>query len=239
MKNLLLFCSLFIFGFSWGQEKIYGNKEPYEQAEVVPQYVGKSGFKKDFYENLNISKLASDKDYFANVEFIIEKDGSMSAIKSSGDDKVFNVEVIRAFKTLNIKWKSAENEGNSVRYHVETSVSKSVVPKGTNEVPNLFGRKKTDTKKLYKVVEQLPQYPRGIANFKSLIKNEVGDSIESYTFTADFIIETDGTLSDVIISGEDQEKNEAIKKAIEKHSVKWFPAKFEGQNVRFRFPVKF
>lgn len=239
MKNIILFCSLFIFGFSWAQEKIYGNEEPYEQADIVPQYVGKSSFKKDLFENLNLSKLPSDKDYFANVEFIIEKDGSMSAIKSSGDDKAFNTEVVRAFKTVNIKWKGAENEGKKVRYHVETSVSKSVVPKGTGSIPNMFGRKKIDTKKLYEVVEQLPWYPRGINNFKSLIKSEVGNSIESYTFTADFIIETDGTLSDVKISGDNSAKNEAIKKAIEKHSVKWFPAKVDGQNVRFRFSVKF
>lgn len=239
MKNIILFCSFFIFGFSCGQEKIYGNEEPYEQADLVPQYIGKSTFKKDLFENLNLLKFPSNKDYFANVEFIIEKDGSMSAIKSSGDDKAFNTEVVKAFKTLNIKWKSAENENKKVRYHVATSVSKSVIPKGASSVPNLFGRKKIDTKKLYEVVEQLPWYPRDITNFKSLIKSEVGNSIESYTFTADFIIETDGNLSDVKISGDNPEKNETIKKAIEKHPVKWFPAKVDGQNVRFRFPVKF
>lgn len=206
---------------------------------MVPQYIGKSSFKKDLFDNINFSKLASDRDYFTNVEFIIEKDGSMSAIKSSGDDKGFNAEVLRAFKTINIKWKAAENEGKLVGYHVATSVSKSVVPRGTGNPEKLFGRKKMDTKKLYQTVEQLPYYPKGLESFKKLILNEGGVFIEGYTFTADFIIETDGTLSDVKIYGDDQRKNEAIKEAVQKQSVKWFPAKVEGQNVRFRFPVKF
>lgn len=59
------------------EEKIYGNKEPYEQAEKFPQFKGEiTQFKKILFEKLDIKKFNdSNEIYFSELSFIIEKDG--------------------------------------------------------------------------------------------------------------------------------------------------------------------
>lgn len=242
MRQFFIFLAIILCYFSSAQkkEKIYGNEPPYEQADVFPQYKsGEVGFRTELYSNLNFSKIDLTKDHYTKLEFIIEKDGSMSNIKSSGDDSAFNSEVVYAVKKIKTSWKGAENEGKTVRYHVNTSVSKSVIPRGTNNAPNMFGKKKIDTQKLYERVGQQPYYRGGISRFKELITSELGETIEDYPFTARFIVELDGSLSAIEILGDQEDKNAKIKDIIEKHEAKWLPAKFEGQDVRFRFSVKF
>ena len=242
MRQFFIFLAIILCYFSSAQkkEKIYGNEPPYEQADVFPQYKsGEVGFRTELYSNLNFSKIDLTKDHYTKLEFIIEKDGSMSNIKSSGDDSAFNSEVVYAVKKIKTSWKGAENEGKTVRYHVNTSVSKYVIPKGTNSAPNMFGKKKIDTQELYERVEQLPHYRGGISRFKELIASELGETVANYPFTARFVVELDGSLSAVEILGEQDDKNAKIKEVIEKHQIKWFPAMVGGRNVRFRFPVKF
>lgn len=242
MKKFLIIFSIVFCGLVSAQktEKIYGNEDPYEQADIFPEYTtGQSGFKTELHQNLDLSKLNLNLDHYAKLEFIIEKDGSMSGIKSSGENQAFNAEVISALKKIKTKWQSAENEGKKVRYHVSTSVSHDREARGMADRPNMFGKKKVDSKKIFEYIHQRPHFHGGIDHFKDIIKSELGKTIENYSFTAQFIIETDGSLSDIIINGEDKEKNESIQKAIQNCKQKWLPAKFDDQNVRSRLMVKF
>lgn len=67
----------------------------------------------------------------------------------------------------------------------------------------------------------------------------MGNTIENYPFTVSFIVETDGNMSDIQVTGQDKDKNELIRKEVEKNTLKWNPAQHEGRDVRVRFPVKF
>lgn len=220
--------------------KIYGNEKPYEQAETFPVFLSEqSGFRKQLDTHIDFSKLDTDKDYDSQLEFIIEKDGSMSSVKSSGDYPVFNTEVEAAVKKIKAKWQAAVDEGIKVRYHVSMPVSHHREERGMASPYNMFGKKKADSRNLYTTVEVLPYCKGGIGRFKNTVASGLGKTIENYPFTVSFIVETDGNLSDIQVTGQDKDKNELIRKEVVKNTLKWNPAQHEGRDVRFRFPVKF
>ena len=109
----------------------------------------------------------------------------------------------------------------------------------TIRVQNMFGEKKVDSKNVFSIVDQSAEFFGGTGKFKSKIKNELGNEIENYLFELNFIVEIDGSLSDIKIVGNNDEKNEHIKKTIFNIKEKWNPAKIEGQNVRSYFRINF
>ena len=55
-----------------------------------------------------------------------------------------------------------------------------------------------------------------------------------------FIVEVDGTLSDISAKGENQSFNEEIERAVKSIQTKWIPAEVKGEKVRSKYyvPVK-
>ena len=55
-----------------------------------------------------------------------------------------------------------------------------------------------------------------------------------------FIVEVDGTLSDISAKGENQSFNEEIERAVKSIQTKWIPAEVKGEKVRSKHyvPVK-
>lgn len=223
------------------EEKIYGNKKPYEQADVIPQFKGEiSQFKKILFDKLDLKKFKDDnKIYFSELSFIIEKDGSVSSVKAEGDEKEFNTEVINAFKKMKTEWIAAGTTNWKVRYHVSVPVSysKKQLGKASSNKYNFFGDKKISTLEIFTAVEQKPVYTKG--DFKNNIRSKIGDLADSYPFTMTFVVERDGQCSDLKISGTDEEKNEKLKRAILPIIEIWIPAKVNGQAVRCKYGINF
>ncbi|MCU7617616.1 energy transducer TonB [Chryseobacterium sp. PBS4-4] len=62
-------------------------------------------------------------------------------------------------------------------------------------------------------------------NSKGVIKSE-----------AQFVISEEGTVSDIIISGDNKSMNKAMERAIKTLSkAKWKPAELDGKPIKFRF----
>jgi periplasmic protein TonB len=95
-------------------------------------------------------------------------------------------------------------------------------------------------------IEQQPEYPGGLDKFRAFISNNM-DEIEDENFTggkvfATFVVEKDGTISDVkIIRDAGFGTKEAVLKAIKKNKVKWNAAEQNGKKVRcsYMLPVTF
>ena len=223
------------------EEIIYGNKKPFEQADILPQFKGEiTQFKKILFEKLDIKKFNdSNEIYFSELSFIIEKDGSVSSIKAEGDEKEFNTEVINAFKKMKAEWIAARTTNWAVRYHVSVPVtySKNEMVKGNSDKYRFFGDKKISTLDIFTAVEQKPVYTKG--DFKNNIRLKIGDLADSYPFTMTFVVERDGQCSDLKIFGIDEEKNEKIKRAILPIKEIWIPAKVSGQTVRCKYGINF
>ena len=76
-----------------------------------------------------------------------------------------------------------------------------------------------------------------LQNFdSSVIENETGEEIKA---VVTFVVERDGTISNIKVSGTNTDFNKEAEKTIKGIKGKWNPAKFQGENVRsyFRFPI--
>lgn len=76
-----------------------------------------------------------------------------------------------------------------------------------------------------------------LQNFdSSVIENETGEVVKA---VVTFVVERDGTISNIKVSGANTDFNKEAEKTIKGIKGKWNPAKFQGENVRsyFRFPI--
>ena len=76
-----------------------------------------------------------------------------------------------------------------------------------------------------------------LQNFdSSVIENETGEVVKA---VVTFVVERDGTISNIKVSGTNTDFNKEAEKTIKGIKGKWNPAKCQGENVRsyFRFPI--
>ncbi|HCO20158.1 MAG TPA: energy transducer TonB [Flavobacteriaceae bacterium] len=76
-----------------------------------------------------------------------------------------------------------------------------------------------------------------LQNFdSSVVENETGEVVKA---VVTFVVERDGTISNIKVSGTNKDFNKEAEKTIKGIKGKWNPAKFQGENVRsyFRFPI--
>ena len=76
-----------------------------------------------------------------------------------------------------------------------------------------------------------------LQNFdSSVVENETGEVVKA---VVTFVVERDGTISNIKVSGANIDFNKEAEKTIKGIKGKWNPAKFQGENVRsyFRFPI--
>ena len=76
-----------------------------------------------------------------------------------------------------------------------------------------------------------------LQNFdSSVIENETGEVVKA---VVTFVVERDGTISNIKVSGANTDFNKEAEKTIKGIKGKWNPAKFQGENVRsyFRLPI--
>jgi len=94
-------------------------------------------------------------------------------------------------------------------------------------------------------VEQQASFPGGIASFRTEFLNHIKtkDIKQKGVFrtTVSFVVEKDGTVSDVKAEGANADFNAASVAAVKKIKTKWIPAISDGKPVKsqFRFPAAF
>lgn len=94
-------------------------------------------------------------------------------------------------------------------------------------------------------VEQQASFPGGIAAFRTEFVNNIKtkDIKQKGVFrtTVSFMVEKDGTISDVKAQGANADFNTANVAAVKKIKTKWIPAMSDGKPARsqFRFPAAF
>lgn len=126
MKKLivlvLLVCSAKIFA----QERAITDKEIvpsndiiYEEADKTPEYPGGINvFRRYFSQNFNINNITGTGIMRSEVQFVISKEGIITDITVTGNNRSMNREMERTIKALSItRWKPAEIKGQPVKYH--------------------------------------------------------------------------------------------------------------------------
>ena len=71
---------------------------------------------------------------------------------------------------------------------------------------------------------------------KLISKNKPTPSVMLYT-TLTFIIEPDGTMSNILAEGENQSFNKEMERTLKTITDKWIPAEIKGKKVRFYYNV--
>ena len=83
--------------------------------------------------------------------------------------------------------------------------------------------------------EDLPEEEK--KEFQKLIsENKPTPSVMLYS-TLTFIIEPDGTMSNILAEGENQSFNKEIERTLKTIKDKWIPAEIKGKKVRFYYNV--
>lgn len=108
---------------------------------------------------------------------------------------------------------------------------------GTTELQELDLKKYKS--EIFNEVEKPAEFSAGINVFRQkLLKNFKFKNIKSKTSEKcelTFIIERDGTLTDIKANGTNESFNNEAIRAVSKIKDKWIPAEIDGYKVRYRF----
>ncbi|WP_407486294.1 energy transducer TonB [Elizabethkingia anophelis] len=130
-------------------------------------------------------------------------------------------------------------EGIRIYYVNEIAIGHDEIEKSEND-SKISDVNDTD---VYDTVDQVADYVGGMDKFRNLFNGGFDNSSvkDEGTFktTVTFIIERDGSISDIKASGPDYDFNRETERTIKSIKGKWTPAKINGYPVRsrFRFPV--
>lgn len=224
----------------------------FQVVEYMPEYPGGMGACIEFIKN-NVKYPAKaevlKREGKVIVQCTIEKDGTLSDIKVARSvSPELDQEAIRVVSTMP-KWKPGMQRGKAVRVRYSLPVTFKL--EGNNkkastneEDPRITG---PDANGVYTVVEDMPQYPGGMQACLDFIGKNTQypatahkDGIQGRVIVQ-FIVEKDGTLSNVRIvrSVRQDVDDEAIR--VVKTMPTWTPGKLKGKAVRCKYtlPVAF
>ena len=222
--------------------KLYADDHfPYRKADTMPTFEGGGPVK--FREW--IAERVGDRDpdgelidVRASLRLVIEKDGSITNL--SVDDRVPAWLVERIGKALDSvpRWTPAVLRGEKVRIQASLQL--------------LFGkaaeRAKADSPKdgddAFLIVEQMPTFRGGDLNtFRDWVKLNVKYPADMYKqgiegrVVATFIINRDGSLSDVkILQSPEAEFSREVLSVLGR-SPKWTPGQQKGKTVRVKYTI--
>lgn len=100
--------------------------------------------------------------------------------------------------------------------------------------------KAPSTTEVYESVDQEAEFPGSLNSFRNKIAENFDNSAMeggegTLKTTVTFIVERDGTISDVKASGSNPDFNSEAVRTVKSIRTKWVPAKINGQPVRQRF----
>lgn len=248
-----------------------GEEETFIVVEEMPTFgSGKDDeFRNWVVANLKYPKEAADKGIKGRVfvQFIVSKDGSLNKAKViRGVHPLLDAEALRLINS-SPKWNPGKQRGVAVDVSytfpitfgdgeeartiqaqgLKTSNPAQEISNSDEKVLYLMDEK-VEEEEVFLVVEQMPSFGSGDANdFRSWVaanmkypKEAIEKEIQGRVFVQ-FIIEKDGTVSNVKIirSADPILDKEAIR--IVQSSPKWNPGKQKGKVVRvsYTFPITF
>ncbi|MCD0454986.1 energy transducer TonB [Chryseobacterium sp. LC2016-27] len=100
------------------------SNEP-EVAAVLAKFEGGiDAFRNKVMNKFDVSAFQDEASVSTTVTFIVERDGTISDIKTNGKDASFNAEAIRTIKAVKGKWEPGKNKkGESVRSYFKFPIT--------------------------------------------------------------------------------------------------------------------
>ena len=137
MKKILLLVLISFVNFSYAQIDSlsgivqHGPQPKYDETKNSQQIIDKSPefpggttkFRELIAKNVDTKKVKGSDVVKCELKFFIEKDGSISDIKTIGSNSDFNREVVNAVSKIKKKWQPAESKGEKIRYQYRIPVT--------------------------------------------------------------------------------------------------------------------
>ena len=229
----------------------------FEVVEKMPEFPngGMPGLMKYLSDNIRYPEAAKVAGIQGRVTvvFVVDKDGSITNVKTlRGVDAELDKEAIRVISSMP-KWIPGMQKGKAVKVRYTVPVmfrlpNKSVEGK-VNEIVVKGVAKPSDnvTGDVYEVVEQMPEFPGGMAGLIQYITKNLRYPEEAKAkgiqgrVTVRVVVNTEGkvTNAEVLRSVDPALDAEALRVA--SSLPDWKPGMKDGKpvNVRFIFPVNF
>lgn len=115
-------------------------------------------------------------------------------------------------------------------------------PPNTGVGKAVDAKPQVSTTTVYEKVEQEAEFPGGLNAFRQYVGEEfdrdiVEDLDDKVTTTLTFVVERDGSITDVKATGGPAEFREEAIRTVKSIRRKWTPAKIDGKPVRYRYRV--
>lgn len=251
MRTLFILCLFLLSGSFFAQsqteQKVYEDIYKNLEEKAKPNY----NWLEYLNQNLNYPEAALKNNIQGNVsvEFIVEKDGSISQPRIiRGKDIGYGIpeEALRLINNMP-KWKPGRQKNQPVRSYFTLPISfslpqeprladlKLTVPDLNEASPEK--QQEIDENYIYKVVQVMPKPTFNEADFfiKNLIYPEQAreNKVQGRVYVQ-FVVEKDGSITDVkVIRGRELGNGipeEAVR--VVKAMPKWTPAMMDGKVVR-------
>ncbi len=228
------------------------NDSIYQIVEQIPKFPGgESALMEYVSKNVAYPEEAKEKEIQGRVfiGFVVEKDGSVSNVKvlrgiGGGCDE----EAVRVIKGMP-KWKPGMQKGKPVRVSYQIPINFKLDDDAQTKSAKKTEANKPDMKPdkngVYQICEQMPQFPGGEKGMMEFVTKNIAypqeardKEIEGRVFVR-FVIEKDGSVSDVKVAkgiggGCDEEAVRVVKAM-----PKWIPGKQDDKPVRVSYTMPF
>ncbi|MCC8426890.1 TonB family protein [Mucilaginibacter sp. UR6-11] len=184
------------------------------------------------------------------VTFVIEQDGTLTNIKVVRSPTEAMGKEAKRVLLLSPKWTPGYQDGKAVRVSYTVPIRFTLPADGPNNPGNGKPPIVNETaggEKIYSIVEKQPQFPGGLEALGKFLGGNVRYPKEdrengvSGKVICTFVVETDGTLSDVraVRGPSETMKKEAVRVMLT--SPKWTPGTQNGAPVRvsYTLPIQF
>ena len=170
-----------------------------------------------------------------HVEFIVEKDGSISHIKAADGPGYGSEQEAERVMALSPKWKPAYQNGKPVKLGLTVPINFT----DSQNTPSA----EADANKLFSTAEIQPAFPGGPDKFSEFLRENIKypDAMSGANVTGkvniQFVVEKDGSLSgiQVIHDAGYGSGQEAVR--VLSSSPKWVPGYQKGKPVRVAYRV--
>lgn len=223
----------------------------YEIVEVMPVFPGgEAGMMKYLSDNIKYPEEAMKADIEGRVltRFIINSDGSISDVEiSKSVHPLLDAEALRVVNEMP-NWTPGKVNGKAVKVRfmlpitfrlqggeTQTSSTSNTSRTPVPNTPNSDG--------IYEIVDTPPTYPGGDAALLKFISDNIKypedamkAGISGRVFTR-FIINEDGSLSDIVVIRGVNSSLDAEAIRVVKAMPKWTPGKVDGKAVKVRYAL--
>ena len=221
----------------------------YEVVEVMPVFPGgQDGMMKYLSDNIKYPEEAMKADIEGRVftRFIVNEDGSVSDVEILRSvHPLLDAEAVRVVKAMP-KWTPGKVGGKAVKVRYSLPLvfrlQGESTPQNNTPVANKIGKDG-----IYEIVDTPPIYPGGEAALLKFISDNIKYPEEAFKagtqgrVTTIFIINEDGSVSDVDVVRSVHPLLDAEAVRVISSMPKWTPGKAGGKAVKVRFtmPVTF